>query len=150
MTLDLINRCDLMLFLLHPSARRIHTRVTIATNYKLYVLSIHDLRNNHIIVCISSLSLTHSLHTRTSSSFSYYCHLVLALFCLVVPKPHIPNVNYLTISLLLLLTTRMGWDGMWGERKKYNKLNDKSRVRERMKKFFFLRFIYLFHIHILE
>lgn len=123
------------------------------TNYMFFPF--HNLRNNHIIVCISSLIL-YSLPLHSHITFSsmllhlYWC-------CLVVPKPHIPNVNYLTISLLLLLLLLLTvvrhieweWEKEWGftrGKKRNNKLNDKMENEE---VFFCWRFIYLFHIRIL-
>lgn len=94
-----INRCQcFMLSSIQPHLLHIfyiYIWVTIATNYKLHVLSNHNLRNNHIIACISSLS---PLHTKYISFLPHSA-------CPFVLKPHIPNVNYLTISLLLSTTS---------------------------------------------
>jgi hypothetical protein len=70
-------------------------------------------------VYIPSALPTPPHHTRDIFSSSSYS------MVLVVPKPHIPNVNYLTISLLL--SSQDGRIEVEKNVKRNNKLNDKKK-----------------------
>jgi hypothetical protein len=80
------------------------------TNYMFFFHS-YNLRNNHIIVCISPQPLTREIYFSSSYSqwFNGACR----------AKPHIPNVNYLTISLLL--SSRRRWEN-WSRRKMWKEI----------------------------